>query len=301
MLCNFSERLSNRPRLTVVLDPNDPRPPYRQVANHLRAAILTGEFEPGDQLPTGGQLSEMYGVARMTVQKAIQVLRKEDLIVSRQGSGVFVKGRPTGPSGLRRHIEAGFEAAEVTIDYLGYAAESLRSALWEPLERVRRGRYRPDLLRLRAIVPDTTRPWVLPFRAEDRADAPALRAQAQSAIDRHLLPLVDAVNDLEELGLIPSAAAEIRTLAPVQLMELCLINERELFVGLCPVGERSVELDGVEERVVDLLTDDTAMLHHRQPDDDAGGSHEATIETGSVVAAVGWFETIWETAAEPLR
>ena len=147
------------------------------------------------------------------------MLRKEDLIVSRQGSGVFVKGRPTGTSGLRRHMEAGFEAPEVTIDYLGYPSETLRSALWEPLERVRRGRYRPDLLRLRAIVPDTTQPWSLPARAEDRSDEPALREAARATIDHHVLPLVDAVNDLEDLGLIPSAAAEVRTLTPIQLVE----------------------------------------------------------------------------------
>ena len=281
----------------LCLDPNDPRPPYRQVANHLRAAILTGEFEAGDQLPTGGQLSEMYGVARMTVQKAIQVLRKEDLIVSRQGSGVFVKGRPTRTTGLRRHMEAGFEASEVTIDYLGYPSESLRSALWEPLERVRRGRYRPDLLRLRAIVPDTTQPWRLPVRLDDGTDEPALRAEAQSTIDRHVVPLVDAVNDLEELGLIPSAAAEVRTVASVQLVELCLINERELFLGLCPVGERTIAVDGTDRRVIDLLADDTAMLHHRVPDDDTS---DGIGDAGHVAAAVAWFETIWDTVAKPL-
>ena len=69
------------------LDPNDSRPPYIQVANILRAAILTKKFAPGEQLPSGPELAGTYGVARATVQSALRVLREEGLIVSRQGSG----------------------------------------------------------------------------------------------------------------------------------------------------------------------------------------------------------------------
>ena len=79
------------------LDPDDPRPPYQQVANALRAAILTRKLMPGEQLPSGSELAERYGVARATVQQAIRVLRADGLIVSRQGSGVFVRER-TDPS-----------------------------------------------------------------------------------------------------------------------------------------------------------------------------------------------------------
>ncbi|MGI9612805.1 MAG: GntR family transcriptional regulator [Acidimicrobiales bacterium] len=281
-----------------MLDPDDPRPPYRQVANHLRAAILTGEFEPGDQLPTGGQLAEMYGVARMTIQKAIQILREEDLIVSRQGSGVFVKGRATTGTGLRSAVDSGFEAEQVTIDFFGNNTESLRSALADPLERVRRGRYTPDLVRLRAVVPNTAVPWKLPCRAGDRTDLPSLRKQIRSKIDRHLLTIVDAVHDLEELGLVPSAAAEVRTIAPLQLIELYLINERELFLGLSPVGERTLEVDGAEQRIIDIHAQDTALLHRRRTDE-SSSSHE--LGDGSyAMEAVAWFDGIWDTVAEPL-
>lgn len=281
-----------------MLDPDDPRPPYRQVANHLRAAILTGEFEPGDQLPTGGQLSEMYGVARMTIQKAIQILRKEDLIVSRQGSGVFVRGRATTATGLRSAVDSGFEANEVTIDFLGNSTESLRSALADPLEKVRRGRYTPDLIRVRAVVPDTAAPWTLPCRAADRTDLPSLRKQIRSRIDRHLVTIVDAVHDLEELGLVHSAAAEVRTMAPVQLVELYLINERELFLGLSPVGERTLEVDGAEQRVIDIHAEDTALLHRRRTDE--GSSSQGLGDSSYTSEALAWFDGIWDTVAEPL-
>jgi len=73
----------------MALDPEDPRPPYQQVANSLRAAILTRKFSPGDKLPSQQQLAEHYGVARMTIQQALRILREEGLILSRSGSGVF--------------------------------------------------------------------------------------------------------------------------------------------------------------------------------------------------------------------
>ena len=73
------------------LDPDDSRAPYLQVAGLLRAAILTGRYAPGDRLPSGPELATQLGVARMTVQQAIRLLRSEGLVVSRQGSGVFVR------------------------------------------------------------------------------------------------------------------------------------------------------------------------------------------------------------------
>ena len=64
------------------LDPDDSRAPYLQVAGLLRAAILTGRYAPGDRLPSGPELATQLGVARMTVQQAIRLLRSEGLVVS---------------------------------------------------------------------------------------------------------------------------------------------------------------------------------------------------------------------------
>src|SRR5437660_12421560 len=74
-------------------DPEDGRPPFSKVANSIRAAILTGEFKPGDQLPSGHDLAAFFGVARMTVQQSIRTLREEGFVQSRAGSGAFVHER----------------------------------------------------------------------------------------------------------------------------------------------------------------------------------------------------------------
>lgn len=68
--------------------------PSQLIADDLREQIATGYYRPGQQLPSGTTLMEQYGVARQTVQNAIDQLRAEGLIVSRSGAGVFVRDTP---------------------------------------------------------------------------------------------------------------------------------------------------------------------------------------------------------------
>ncbi|MET8117794.1 GntR family transcriptional regulator [Micromonospora sp. NPDC005291] len=72
------------------VDADDRRPPYVQIADDLRRAIRSGALRPGGRLPSGRALADEYGVAPMTVQNALGVLRDEGLLVSSQGRGVFV-------------------------------------------------------------------------------------------------------------------------------------------------------------------------------------------------------------------
>jgi DNA-binding GntR family transcriptional regulator len=72
------------------LDPSDARPVYRQVADHLRQAITSGAYGPGEKLPSGRDLAREYAIAPGTVLSALQVLRDEGLIGSMQGRGVYV-------------------------------------------------------------------------------------------------------------------------------------------------------------------------------------------------------------------
>jgi DNA-binding GntR family transcriptional regulator len=84
----------------VALSPDDPRPPYLQIADDLRSSIRKGELPLGAQLPSVRDLAERYGVARNTVASAIRQLRDERLVVSRQGSGAFVRSEvpPEAPA-----------------------------------------------------------------------------------------------------------------------------------------------------------------------------------------------------------
>ena len=278
----------------VQLDPDDPKPPFQQVANHLRAVILTGELAPGDRLPTGGQLTKMYGVARMTIHKALQVLRDEGLIVSRQGSGVYVRERTTRPVGLRPHIEAAFDGPSVLIDFAGFSGETLHGALVEPLDKIRNGRYTPEQIQIRAIVPDTRDPWALPSNVEDLTDNPAFRARAQSIIARHSLAVVEAVHELESLGLVANAKAEVRVIRSVQLFKLYVINRQELFFGFYPIRRRTITLDGTDHEIYDLMGKAATLFRHQ-----AGGDGTDT-DSLYVNEALTWFESVWDTVAQPM-
>src|SRR6266540_6958743 len=198
--------LDGRTLAGMSLDPDDPRPPYVQIANALRATILTRTLAPGEQLPSGSELARRYGVARQTVQQAFRVLRDEGLIVSRQGSGVFVRARTERPVGLRPHIERAFEEPQVTIDFAGFSGETLHGALQEPLDQIRVGRHVPESIRIRALVPDPSTPWTLPCRVEDQADDPQFRERARSILLRHSQSIIESVQELQELGLVDKAS-----------------------------------------------------------------------------------------------
>jgi 5'-deoxynucleotidase YfbR-like HD superfamily hydrolase/DNA-binding transcriptional regulator YhcF (GntR family) len=73
------------------VDPQDKRKPYTQIASSIRAAILSGELEPGSRLDSGEELARFFGVSRMTVTAAVRILREEGFVRSRAGAGVYVR------------------------------------------------------------------------------------------------------------------------------------------------------------------------------------------------------------------
>jgi putative hydrolases of HD superfamily len=80
------------------IDPADKRQPNVQIAGSIRAAILTGELEPGSRLPPGHELARFFGVSRMTVQTAVRTLSDEGFVRSRAGSGVYVRDEASLPA-----------------------------------------------------------------------------------------------------------------------------------------------------------------------------------------------------------
>jgi GntR family transcriptional regulator len=67
------------------------RPPkYQEIGNTLMDAILAGDFPPGSYLPSESALMKRFGVSRVTIRLALNVLRDASLIVGHQGKGYFV-------------------------------------------------------------------------------------------------------------------------------------------------------------------------------------------------------------------
>ena len=277
----------------MTLDPNDPRPPYVQVANAVRAAILTKQYATGEQLPSGAQLATRYGVSRMTVQQALRLLRQEGLIVSRQGSGVFVRERTGSPVELRPVIEAAFSAESVSIDFFGLSGETLQAALQEPLDQVRVGRLTPRSIRLRLLLPDTSRPWGLPANADDLSDDPAFRGRAEQIIRRSTDGLRESIAELIDLGLIGGGGAEIRRVPVAPLFKLYVINSENAFFGYYPVARHDVRIDGAVHPIVDLMGKDARLFRFSTRDQDQGAEQ--------FEQAAAWFDSMWSLgpSAEP--
>lgn len=69
-------------------------PPFRQLAELLRAQIADGTFPPGALLPAESRLASEHGLARDTVRAALTDLRREGLIETTH-RGPRVKVPPT--------------------------------------------------------------------------------------------------------------------------------------------------------------------------------------------------------------
>ncbi|CCH28562.1 GntR family transcriptional regulator [Actinosynnema sp. NPDC047251] len=81
------------------LDATDPRPAYQQIAEDLRRLIASDAIQVGDKLPSLAELQVKYGRAVMTLQKALDQLRNEGLVISRQGEGTIVVKKPEAHAG----------------------------------------------------------------------------------------------------------------------------------------------------------------------------------------------------------
>lgn len=69
-------------------------PRYLQVASVLRRRIRNGHWSVGAKIATLEELEHEFGVARVTVRQAIDLLQGEGLVKSFQGRGTFVTKAP---------------------------------------------------------------------------------------------------------------------------------------------------------------------------------------------------------------
>jgi GntR family transcriptional regulator len=65
-------------------------PLYIQVAAELRRRIESGRWASGQKISTIEDLQEEFGVARVTVRQAVELLEKDGLVRRQQGRGTFV-------------------------------------------------------------------------------------------------------------------------------------------------------------------------------------------------------------------
>jgi GntR family transcriptional regulator len=65
-------------------------PLYRQIKGLITSSLQSGEWKPGEAIPSELELAARFKVSQGTVRKAIDELATENLLVRRQGKGTFV-------------------------------------------------------------------------------------------------------------------------------------------------------------------------------------------------------------------
>jgi len=76
--------------MLIIIDENDSRPIYQQIADEIRFLIARGELTENDSLPAVRQLAGDLGVNLNTVATAYRQLQNEGLLAIKHGAGVFV-------------------------------------------------------------------------------------------------------------------------------------------------------------------------------------------------------------------
>src|ERR687895_671455 len=103
------------------------------IYEQLFERIVVGEFPVNARLPSETELARRFGASRPVVREALARLRDDGLIVSRQGSGSYVKKRPDQavlqfvPVGSIADIQRCFEFRAG----LEAAAAALAATRWE--------------------------------------------------------------------------------------------------------------------------------------------------------------------------
>lgn len=65
---------------------------WRQVADDILADVGAGTIPPGSRMPSEAELSDQYGVSRVTIRRAIKELAEDGILDVVHGRGTFVIG-----------------------------------------------------------------------------------------------------------------------------------------------------------------------------------------------------------------
>jgi GntR family transcriptional regulator len=72
---------------------------YREIAAIIQDWARMGRYRPGDRIPTEAELCASFGVARVTIRRALAVLVQDGMLETRQGAGTFIaRAYKTPPS-----------------------------------------------------------------------------------------------------------------------------------------------------------------------------------------------------------
>ena len=79
--------------MEIVVSNKASQPLYEQIASQIKAAIISGELQAGEAIPSVRSLAKSLHISILTVQKAYATLQEEGFIETTVGKGCYVSAQ----------------------------------------------------------------------------------------------------------------------------------------------------------------------------------------------------------------
>ena len=79
--------------MDIIVSNKASRPLYEQIATQIKAAIMSGELNAGDGIPSIRALAKSLHISVLTVQKSYDVLQRDGFIETTAGKGCYVSAQ----------------------------------------------------------------------------------------------------------------------------------------------------------------------------------------------------------------
>ncbi len=162
------------------------------IYHKLFARIAAGEYAQNQRLPSENELAQMFNVSRPIVRAALDRLRSDGLVYSRQGSGSYIRAETS-------EAVVGFGAIETIADIQrGY---EFRIALESEAAFFAATRADKNIIAEMNAAMDPLRKGALRYRYEDEADFAFHHAIAKGANNQYFVRTLLALKDHISIGM----------------------------------------------------------------------------------------------------
>jgi DNA-binding transcriptional regulator YhcF (GntR family) len=271
----------------------------QEIADTLRQRIRVGDLKAGDRLPTQAELAEEFGVERGTVRQALRALQEDGLLsnVSKGSPPRIAEPTPdrTEPQptmvGLAPRLTEAFAARHVRIDAACLTAETLMVALGEPIRQIHEGRFRPESIDARILLPSRDVGLAFPVPVEGHGDDDVLlqrwlaQRNAQGHVLRHNLCSLRSSHGID-------VHVTFRALPFTPPVKLYLLNGAEALIAYYVIARREEPSDGGTLDMYDVMGTESLLFSFEK----AAGRRDAAF----VEESQRWFDALWDTITTDL-
>ncbi|GAA2637376.1 GntR family transcriptional regulator [Streptomyces vastus] len=271
----------------------------QEIADILRDRIRGGELKAGDRLPTQAELAEEFGVERGTVRQALRALQEDGLLsnVSKGSPPRIAEVSPPTDEpqptmvGLAPQLMEAFTAKHVRIDAACLTAETLLTALAEPVRHIHEGTIRPESIDVRILLPSRKINLAFPVPVDGSSDDDQVHRRwleqrnAQGHVLRHNLQSLRASHGID-------VHVTFRALPFTPPVKLYLLNGVEALIAYYMLTRREEEWDSGTLDMYDALGSKSLLFSFEK----AAGDRDAAF----VEQSQKWFDALWETITTDL-